>query len=50
LKTGNPLDTVSKMLEDFKTGVNREQLAHDDLYARQKGECDSEIGFRVGQV
>jgi hypothetical protein len=50
LKTNNPLDTVNQMLADFKTAVNSEQMAHDDLYGRQKKECDGEIEFRRKEV
>lgn len=50
LAAGSPFDTVNQMLQDFKNSVTSEQIAHDDLYQRQKNECDSEISFRNGQI
>ena len=50
IKAGNPFETVLGLLNKFKDAVNREQLAHDDLYAAQKRECDGEIEFRVREV
>lgn len=50
IKAGDAFDTIQGMLDNFKNQVNSEQIAHDDLYQRQRGECDSEISFRVAEV
>ncbi|CAD8184855.1 unnamed protein product [Paramecium pentaurelia] len=50
LASGGPFDTINTMLQGFRTSVTSEQIAHDDLYARQKNECDSETAFRRGQI
>jgi hypothetical protein len=50
LKTNGPLDAITRMLDDFKKQVTDEQLAHDNLFARQEKECASEYEFREKEV
>ncbi|KAM3144544.1 hypothetical protein pb186bvf_003413 [Paramecium bursaria] len=50
LNSGSPFETINNLLAQFKQSVTSEQIAHDDLYGRQKNECDSEIAFRQGQI
>lgn len=34
LKSGGPLDTITKMLNDFKSEITDEQVTHDNLWER----------------
>lgn len=50
LKTGAPLDSILKMLDDLKNGVSEEQSRHDIVYNDQMLECQDEYKFRLQQV
>jgi hypothetical protein len=34
MKNGGPMDTVTKLLEDFRKEVTDEQITHDALWAK----------------
>ena len=50
MKSGGPLDAVTRLLNDFVTEVTSEQAQHDQLYEQQKSECDSETSYRVTEI
>jgi chromosome segregation ATPase len=50
LKAGGPVETIAAVLQGFKDAVNQEQVNHDDVYAAQKAECESEIAYRNTEV
>ena len=50
LKTGAPLDSILKMLDDLKRDVTDEQNRHDKVYNDQMLECQDEYKFRSQQV
>jgi len=50
LKTGAPLDSILKMLDDIKSDVTEEQIRHDKVYNDQMLECQDEYKFRLQQV
>lgn len=50
LKSGHASETVNGVLDGFKDAVNQEQAIHDEVYQKQKNECDSEIGYRKTEV
>jgi septal ring factor EnvC (AmiA/AmiB activator) len=50
LKTNGPLDAITKLLDEFKKTITDEQLAHDNLHARQQAECASEFEFREKEI
>ena len=50
LKTGAPLDSILKMLDEIKSDVTEEQLRHDKVYNDQMLECQDEYKFRLQQV
>lgn len=50
LKSGGPLDAITRLLEDFVTEVTEEQVQHDQLFASQQKECADEFGFRESEI
>lgn len=50
IKSKSPLDTIKGVLDGFKAEVAQEQTWHDEVYAAQKAECDSEVAYRTGEV
>lgn len=50
LKMGGPLDAITKMLDEFKQTITEEQVAHDNLYEKQKKACDEELEFRGKEI
>lgn len=50
LKTGGPLDAITKMLDEFVTAVTEEQVQHDELFEKQNAECEDEFSFRKKEV
>jgi hypothetical protein len=50
LASGGPLDTITKMLNDFKTQITEEQVQHDNLYKQQQQECSTETDFRQKEI
>jgi len=50
LKSGGPLDAITKMLDDFVAAITEEQAQHDSLYDAQTKECEGEFEFRQREV
>lgn len=50
LKSGAPLDSILKLIDDLKTDVSEEQTRHDKVYNDQMLECQDEYKFRSQQV
>lgn len=50
IKAGSPVETINNVLGGFKEAVNQEQVAHDEVYAAQRNECESEIAYRQTEV
>lgn len=50
LKLGGPLDSITRMLQDFVTEVTQEQVSHDDLIANNRRECATEENFRSNEI
>lgn len=50
MKSGGPLEAILKLLDNFRTTVTEEQVAHDNLHEKQTKECESEFEFRRKEV
>ncbi|CAD8138122.1 unnamed protein product [Paramecium pentaurelia] len=50
IKSHSPLDTIKGVLDNFKSAVAQEQGTHDEVYAAQQAECESEISYRRAEV
>lgn len=50
LKSGGPLDAITKALDDFQASITVEQTSHDNLLKKQTGECETEFTFRNREI